>query len=339
MVSRTLLVGDEADYLVVIFWSDFFRLGHVTDAGRNLMMNHSNSKVFLDHYRPRRHTMMQEIIHGLEPDQEWERALTSIQRWRDRRLPRHLNDDEKARVEADPELQIAIREHQNLEEEYDRNPDPALIPRLEESRRKVTNTRQRLRYKRQKEVRQEFGPKQAAHDIAGQLSGSITPDDDLPEDLPMENMPPEQVRLVETLLAQPTEWTLEAEWQRRNAAVDAIVTYCGYEEGGPLRGRRKQTVAVEEEGEEEEEDPAVQAGSEVESKGSLGLLTQDKNREPPKPTVCFQCGKKYSQYQGLLRHFRPAHLNDRKCKRCEGMEFLLQMHWQRHVADVHRLKT
>ena len=29
----------------------------------------------------------------------------------------------------------------------------------------------------------------------------------------------------------------------------------------------------------------------------------------PKSVICFQCGKGYSQHQGLLRHFRPAHLN------------------------------
>jgi Protein of unknown function (DUF3435) len=45
---------------------------------------------------------MQEAILGLTPDQEWERALTSISRWRDKRRPRHLDDLEKAFVEREP---------------------------------------------------------------------------------------------------------------------------------------------------------------------------------------------------------------------------------------------
>jgi hypothetical protein len=60
----------------------------------------------------------------------------------------------------------------------------------------------------------------------------------------------------------------------------------------------------------------------------------------PKPLIFFQCRKGYSQHQGLLRHFWPAHLNDRQCNSCDdGMVFLHQMYWQNHVAAVHRLYT
>lgn len=134
----------------------------------------------------------------------------------------------------------------------------------------------------------------------------------------MRNMPPEQVRLVEALLAVPSEWTLEAEWQRRSAAVDAIIAYCGYEEGGPLAGRPRRSVSV---GEEEEEDKATQGADEVQLEDPRDLSVSGQKREPAKPTTYFQCGKTYSQYQGLLWHSRPTHLNDRKCKFYEGWNF------------------
>lgn len=67
-------------------------------------------------------------------------------------------------------------------------------------------------------------------------------------------------------------------------------------------------------------------------------IKQEPQQTTQKPLVYFQYGKKYSQYQSLLRHFRPKHMNDRNCKSCtDGMEYLEQMHWQCHVAAVHKL--
>ena len=54
------------------------------------------------------------------------------------------------------------------------------------------------------------------------------------------DMPPEQIRLIEALQAIPIEWNLEEEWQRRNTAVEAIIAYCNYAEGGPLQGRSRE---------------------------------------------------------------------------------------------------
>jgi hypothetical protein len=119
-------------------------------------MMHSDSATFINHYRPRRQGSIQEVILGLTPDQEWERALTSIDRWRDKRRPRHLDDSEKAFVERDSELQAAIRHHDDLIGESKQNPDPGLIRLVKESQQNVTNTRRRLRYKRKNEVRQEL---------------------------------------------------------------------------------------------------------------------------------------------------------------------------------------
>lgn len=116
-----------------------------------------------------------------------------------------------------------------------------MTPLVEESQRNITNIRQRLRYKRKNEVRREFSQKQAVIDIERQLSGSIVPDEDTSEASQMANdMPPEQIRLIEAI---PTAWTSEGEWQRRNTAVEAIIAYCNYAEGGPLRGRPKRSIS------------------------------------------------------------------------------------------------
>jgi hypothetical protein len=263
---------------------------------------------------------------------------------------------EKAFVEREPELHTAIQQHSDLVDECERNPDPALIPLVKESQRNITNIRQRLRYKRKNEVRQEFSQKQAVIDIERQLSGSIVPDEDASEASQMVNdMPPEQIRLIEALQAIPTAWTLEGEWQRRNTAVEAIIAYCNYAEGGPLRGRPKRPISHDREDDKQldsentTERPSQKSGEPnlVQEKRPNLSVWEKKRQEDrkhiqtsPKPVICFQCGKGYSQHQGLLRHFRPAHLNDRKCNFCDDdMEFLHQMHWQIHAETVHRLHT
>jgi hypothetical protein len=156
-------------------------------------------------------------------------------------------------------------------------------------------------------------------------------------------MPPEQIRLIEALQAVPTEWTLEGEWRRRDAAVEAIIAVCDYAEGGPLRGRPKRSVSYN-----GDDDQSMPPDSKIEQEEHPGLSIWEKKRQEdrvhirsaPKPLICFQCGKEYAQHQGLLRHFRPTHLKDRKCNFCDDdMEFLHQMHWQNHAATVHRLHT
>lgn len=110
-------------------------------------MNHADTATFLQYYRPRRHANMQEAVLGLTLDQTWKRALTSASRWRDWGRPRYLDDEAKALVDEDLELLDAIRHWDKLEEAYERDLDPELIPRLIEAQREVNNARQRARYK------------------------------------------------------------------------------------------------------------------------------------------------------------------------------------------------
>ncbi|KAH1694371.1 hypothetical protein KXX12_007782 [Aspergillus fumigatus] len=295
----------------------------VSDAQRNLIMKHASSTTFLNHYRPRRHVSMQEHMLGLPPDKEFERAVTSISRWIDKWRPRYLNDMEKASVERDPELQAAIQRREDLADEYEHSQDPTLIPLLRERQQDVTNTRRRLQYKRRKEVRQEFSRKQAVIDIERQLPGSAVHDEDDREFSQAEyEMPPAQIRLVEKLLVVPTSWSLEAEWQRRHEAVEAIKEYCDFLEGGPLRGRPKRSVPRDGE--------ITRASNQNETKEHI--------QTAQKPLACFQCYKTSSQHQGVQRHFRTAHLGDCKCNFCD-MELLHQMHLQNHAAAVHHLRT
>lgn len=60
-------------------------------------------------------------------------------------------------------------------------------------------------------------------------------------------MPPQQILVMETFFTWPTSDSLEDEQIRRNKAVAAGVQYCGFAEGGPLRGRPKRSVPSDDE--------------------------------------------------------------------------------------------
>ena len=139
----------------------------------------------------------------------------------------------------------------------------------------------------------------------------------------------------------PTTDSLEDEWERRNKAVAAGIQYCGFQEGGPLRGRPKRSAPSDDEDQVPSRNTRKRTTPEKQPTASWGK-EHDSTREhilsAEKPLTCFQCFKKYSDYNGVKRHFKTSHLMDRKCNFCD-LSVLHEMHLRRHAQDVHRLKT
>ncbi|KAJ5751309.1 hypothetical protein N7533_008337 [Penicillium manginii] len=213
---------------------------------------------------------------------------------------------------------------------------------------------QRASIREHPEYVEAFDRKQANIDIERQLSGAAIDNEEAKNVLRTDSMLPEQIDLLEKLLTWPTCHSLEAEWQRRNAAVAAISQYCCHLEGGPLRGRRKRPTPSDEPDEEHtvtgERTTKIASISPEISKEQL-LLEKAGNyiRKAKKPRRCFQCygnnllsvhhrTHKYSEYKSTLRHFREKHLQDRRCHMCSE-DLLHEMHLRRHAEDVHRLAT
>ncbi|THC87454.1 hypothetical protein EYZ11_013100 [Aspergillus tanneri] len=271
--------------------------GYISEAQRNVIMAHASSRTFIKHYRPRRHASLQEVMCGLDPDNEFSKAVTRMSRWIDRRRPRYLTDADRASVEQDPELQSAIRWQAELEMQCDSSSDPALRVTLADQECKVHNLRRSLQEKRRKELRRDFSRKQAVIDIERQLTGGAVNDNPAREVLQKEfAMPPSQILVLETFFTWPTSDSLEDEWIRRNKAVAAAIQYCGFPEGGPLRGRPKraalfddsdQTAGPPARSQETEEQPTILAWK----KEFSALEEHIKNK--PKP--------------------EKSHLQDRKC--------------------------
>lgn len=308
----------------------------------NVIMNHANNRTFVDYYRTRRHTGLQEVMLGKQPDEVFARALTRMSRWIDKRRPRQLTDAEKASVEENPELQAAIGALESLADLHRRTREPALESLLLQRQREVTNTRRRLREKLKQGLRQDFSRKQAVIDIDRQLCGSAVNNEGARQVLQREfEMPPAQIHLLEGLLTWPVSDSLEDEWRRRNQGVEAVVQYCDFLEGGPLRGRSKRTVPCDT---GSHKDGPPERKIKREDRPSLSVWQEKCNkreehiRSARKPRICFQCGKEYAQHGGVLRHFRAAHLHDRQCNFCKS-PLCNEMHLRNHAAVVHRLHT
>jgi hypothetical protein len=122
--------------------------------------------------------------------------------------------------------------------------------------------------------------------------------------------------------------------------VAAGIQYCGFQEGGPLRGRRKRSAPSD-------NDDVVPSPPARKIKPDTPPTTSWENERTTgrehipnaeQTFACFQCPKTYSDYNGVKRHFRKSHLTDRTCNFCD-LSVLHEMHLRRHAEVVHGLRT
>lgn len=278
-----------------------------------------------------------------------------MSRWIDRRRPRHLTPGQRASLREHPEHVEATRSMNEQAEMCKRDASDQMLAHLDKLAREKANTFHRLERILRKKTRMEFYRKQATRDIERQLSGMAVDDEEAKEVLRTKGqMLPEQIFLLEKLFTWPTSTSLEAEWQRRNAAVAAISQYCPVLEGGPLHGRRKRITPSDGFGEQQSgavvRPAKIRCASPQPSQEELLLLQAEEHiRTAKKPQRCFQCygntllpthrrTQEWSDYKSTLRHFRGKHLGDRRCHMC-CEDLLQEMHLRRHAEDVHRLST
>ncbi|RYP15609.1 hypothetical protein DL765_005588 [Monosporascus sp. GIB2] len=154
--------------------------------------------------------------------------------------PIDLTADQAASINIHPTIKQLAR---RIEE---------LCPRRKHSRkamdeytdavRKLRNEKQRLKRALKQQIRDEWTDKQAVVDIEAQLNGLGLVKDSTVE---ASNclMRPAQKRLVDALAA-PVETTIEGQYRRRDAAINAIVAYCTVVEGPAARRTKSSTLNV-----------------------------------------------------------------------------------------------
>lgn len=134
-------------------------------------------------------------------------------------------------------------------------------------------------------------------EIELQLSGlKFTEDVKTTLDL-SDEMPPAQRRLVETVMTLPGT-TLEEEFRRRDAAIDAVAAYCRFEEGGPPRRRKPARYPPPAPG----VDPNVIAAEAEAQALSAAMLSYSRRRDPSHAS--FASGGKVARSKGAYMLLR-----------------------------------
>lgn len=319
------------------------RLGNVSEALQNLMMQHGDARTFLNHYLHRRVTAdTAAIVRGLNPQDSIMRSACSMSRWIDPDRPWGLTADQASSVNENPLIQSLTKHRQKLKNRLKSKASDSLeYCELEKTMR---YEKQRLRNDLLADIQERYERDEPVRVIEEQLAGvkidrkpkvmSYFSNDTLPE----------QRRLIECIILAPPGETLEEEDKRRARAVDAVTAYCKIEEGQTLKrgkplGRAKIAVIKQ----ERDVTPSPQ---EVAIEAAM-LSVYEETR----PRICFLCLGNgalplearvypFNKAGDLSRHFRRKHLSniqedDRlECKVC-AITLEGKMHLQRHAIDIH----
>jgi hypothetical protein len=163
-----------------------------------------------------------------------------------------------------------------------------------------------------------------------------------------DEMPPIQKRLAETMMTLPGT-TIEEEFRRHNAAIDAVVASCHFQEGGatarPRAGPSTRRASPTPSKETNSQLAAAEAEKQALSDAMLLVFTENRT------TTCFLClGEQSSPFEkrtykfsspgDLTKHFQRKHLahikeGDRvECKVCR-MGLQHKQHLQNHAESIH----
>lgn len=299
-------------------------------------MIHADARTFLKHYLSRRVTAdLQAVVRGMEPQDDLMRAVCRMSRWIDPRRPWKLTPDQSRSVNDNENIRRWMENRTRLRRRHGRRRSGAAWEACDRLTRRINNERQRLRTALLADIRSRWDQEQAVRDIKLQLSG-VKIEEVVESKLETRKRTPEHDRLIQAVLTLPGK-TLDEEYRRRNAAIDAVAAYCAVEEGRVIRrsaSSHGQATAVK----REESDPLEQA-----LEAAMVSVYREK-----RPKVCFLClgnqelpvkDRIYSFYTpgDLSKHFKRKHLGALKprqkvdCNVCR-MTLEHKMHLQRFVG-------
>ncbi|PGG95045.1 hypothetical protein AJ79_10301 [Helicocarpus griseus UAMH5409] len=280
--------------------------GHVSEAVRSLIFQHSDPRTFLKYYLHRKVDKdVRAIVQGLDPQEHIMRAACRMLRSVNPRRPQELTTTQPNSVNRQPHIQELIRKRDLLSNRL-RGPH---------KNHKGTVTR--------KEPLREIKRQLSGIKVSKMFSKSLSANDTVP--LP-------QQRLTEALLTLPRE-TLQDEMLRRTEAIDAVAAYSLFKEGDTCRlphNKRPTAQALQRVKVEVHVPPPP-------SQREIALRAVMKGH---RPLYCFICLKKFSTHGGVTKHFDQSHLHRIKsgdmirCPRCDVV-LESKMDLQSHAYRVH----
>ncbi|KAJ6103496.1 hypothetical protein N7486_005923 [Penicillium sp. IBT 16267x] len=186
--------------------------------------------------------------------------------------------------------------------------------------RELKNEKQRQRNRRIWQKLERYKNEQPVIDLEQQLAGKLVNPKVMGALEHRGFMPPEHLTVIDTLLTKPGA-TIEAEYQRRINAINAVTAFCGVEEGRPTprptQSRRRPAAD-----DDPSCPPAKQSRLMEDSVDAVLRQAMESVRikfREERPTICFLCignpnlslehrVRKYATPGSLTRHFLQKHV-------------------------------
>ncbi|KAJ5776688.1 uncharacterized protein N7511_001699 [Penicillium nucicola] len=229
----------------------------VSNELQNVMLQHASIDTFVRHYSVGIHVDAQAIVRGMPAQKQLMRFACSMSRSIDPRRPYRLEDSSSVnqipRVIAMEEFKQAREQARDvkrttfenaqfaLKREFgDDPPQEGRFERAEElynlAVRDLRNEKGRQRNRLIRENLERYKNEQPVIDSERQLSGKMV-DEEVKVALESTGyMTPQHMTLIDTVLTMPGT-TVEKEYERRIAAINAVIAVCDAEEGAPSRPR------------------------------------------------------------------------------------------------------
>jgi hypothetical protein len=315
----------------------------VSDSLQNLILQHASIDTFLKHYLDRRiNADLLKIHRGMKPEKDLMRFACSMSRSIDPRRPWKLTTEQSASVN---DLPCIVKLAQRAKKLSGAPEGSQRWKKYRKACRRLENEKKRQRRLLLVDIVDRFKKEQPVIDSERQLSGKVVDEDTRGALERSDQMTPEQLLLIDAILTLP-ETTFEKECQRRIAAINAVTTYCGVEEGQPCcRGPRGRTVKGN-------VPPAIQAADRARSAPDTALSRAISSIKTDKrPTICFLClGNpallirervvSYATPGSLSRHFLRKHVRKLEeweqidCRICD-IRLEHRQHLQNHAERFH----
>jgi hypothetical protein len=245
----------------------------------------------------------------MKPEKELMRFACSMSRSIDPRRPWKLTSEQSASVNDLPCIVKLAQRAKKLSQALEGSQG---WKKYRKACQRIENEKRRQRRLLLVEIVDRFKKEQPVIDSERQLLGKVVDEDTRGALEQSEQMTLEQLLLIDAILTLP-ETTFEKECQRRIAAINAVTTYCGVEEGqacccGPRGCRVQVSTAIE-------TTALAQSTPDILLSRAISLIKNDS-----RPTICFLClGNpalpirervvSYATPGSLTRHFNRKHVS------------------------------
>ncbi|CAF9942110.1 MAG: hypothetical protein HETSPECPRED_005169 [Heterodermia speciosa] len=214
----------------------------ITDAQRNIILQHHNSSVFQNNYASRYMPDTQAAYRGLKPQTALMRAASGMSRTIDSRRPRKLSLAQQAEVDRYPDVRLLRRRLKSLLQTFQdqkRSITSAKGTPLYHHYRQAYRAHRSLRRRHEKalltKVKERYKKEQPVIDIQRQLKGLPMAEQEALQTA--EYVFEERVHAIDALFTFATSST-EEECQRRTTAINALIALCEKQENQGFRRSR-----------------------------------------------------------------------------------------------------